>query len=372
MILRLCLILAILLGASCASAREVTDLAGRKVVVPDRVERIVLTEGRLLPVFGILDRTDPVGRIVGMMGDFRRLDPTGFAVWRERFPKLDAIPTVGQATGQTFSAEAAIALAPDVAVMGLGGGHGPSAKETEIIRQLDAAGIAVVFVDFRVDPLVNTPRSIKVLGEVMGREAEAAAFNAFYAEQLALVDAGLKGLEKPPAVFIESRVGLTDGCCETIGATMLGRFVTRAGGRNMGSDLVPGASGDVSIEYLLSHQPDYYLGTAVGSTPAAPGQGGKRILLGPRVGRDAAMASLRAALGRPGIAELTAVRAHRAMGLWHHFYNLPFNVAAVQAIAVWLHPDRFPGLDPQATLATMFARFQPVPLDGLYWIVDTP
>ncbi len=372
MIIRLGLILAILLGASCASAREVTDLAGRKVAVPDRVERIVLTEGRLFPVFGILDRDDPSRRIVGMMGDFKRLDPTGFAIWRDRFPKLDQIPAVGQSTGQTFSAEAAIALAPDVAVMGLGGGHGPSAKEVEIVRQLETAGIAVVFIDFRVDPLVNTPRSIKLLGEVMGRQAEAEAFNAYYAEQLALVDAGLRGLETPPLVFIESRVGLTEGCCETMGAAMLGRFVTRAGGRNMGADLVPGASGDVSVEYLLSHQPDYYLGTAVGSTPAPAGQATARILLGPRVDAAAARASLRKALARPGIADLTAVREHRAMGMWHHFYNSAFNVAALQAVAVWLHPERFPGLDPQATLATMFQRFQPVDLGGAYWIADKP
>jgi iron complex transport system substrate-binding protein len=40
----------------------------------------------------------------------------------------------------------------------------------------------------------------------------------------------------------------------------------------------------------------------------------------------------------------------------------------VQAMAKWLHPQRFADLDPEATLRTAYARFQPVPLNGTYWI----
>jgi len=42
-------------------------------------------------------------------------------------------------------------------------------------------------------------------------------------------------------------------------------------------------------------------------------------------------------------------------------------VVAVQAFARWLHPERFAKLDPNATLATLYQRFQPVPLTGTYW-----
>ena len=45
----------------------------------------------------------------------------------------------------------------------------------------------------------------------------------------------------------------------------------------------------------------------------------------------------------------------------------PLNVAAVQAIAKWLHPDLFADLDPEATLRTLYERFQAVPLSGVYW-----
>ena len=62
-----------------------------------------------------------------------------------------------------------------------------------------------------------------------------------------------------------------------------------------------------------------------------------------------------------------AVKEGRAFAVWHHFYNSPFNVAAVQAFAKWMHPELFADLDPHATLQTFYTRFQPIPLNGVYW-----
>jgi len=31
-------------------------------------------------------------------------------------------------------------------------------------------------------------------------------------------------------------------------------------------------------------------------------------------------------------------------------------------------PERFADLDPMQTLRTLYARFQPVPLSGVYWV----
>ncbi len=42
-------------------------------------------------------------------------------------------------------------------------------------------------------------------------------------------------------------------------------------------------------------------------------------------------------------------------------------VVAVQVLAQWLHPDHFADLDPAATLREMTTRFQPLPLDGVFW-----
>jgi iron complex transport system substrate-binding protein len=81
-----------------------------------------------------------------------------------------------------------------------------------------------------------------------------------------------------------------------------------------------------------------------------------------------ARTSLARALARPGLETLPAARDGRAYGIWHHFYNSPLNVYAVQVLAKWFHPNAFDDLDPDATLREMFERFQPVPLDGVYAI----
>ena len=64
---------------------------------------------------------------------------------------------------------------------------------------------------------------------------------------------------------------------------------------------------------------------------------------------------------------LQAVQQGRAYAIWHHYYNSPFNVVAVQVMAKWLYPELFADLDPQATLKALYARHQPIPLQGVYW-----
>ena len=77
---------------------------------------------------------------------------------------------------------------------------------------------------------------------------------------------------------------------------------------------------------------------------------------------------MRAVLNRPGIGDLKAVTSGLAHALWHHYYNSPLNVVAVQVLATWFHPELFPDLDPVASLDTVHRRFLPGPVSGVYWI----
>ncbi len=362
----------LLCAAAPAGADEtvtVTDLAGRQVTLTVPVKTMILGEGRFLPTLAILDPSDPTKRIAGMMGDFERFDPAGFAQYAKKFPGLKTVPQIGHASAESFSLEKSISVRPDVAVFGLGSGHGPGARHKAIIDNLKAAGVPVVVVDFRFEPIKNTPKSLALLGKIMGREAEAKAFNDFYTAELARVADGLSGLTETgrPKVFIEIHVGGRDDCCATMSQGMMGRFIDWAGGRNIATDKVPGAYGLLSMEYLLVSQPDVYMGTAIGAAGVKYPKPG-RIVLGPRADAAQARTTLAQAVARPGFSELSAVKAGRAHAIWHNFYNTPMNVAAVQAMAKWLHPDRFKDLDPRATLQTLFDRFQPVPLEGAYWV----
>ena len=347
----------------------VTDLAGRSVTLPAKVERILLGDGRLLPALGVFERDDVARRLVGMMGDYETLDAAGYAQWRGRFPQLDKVPRVGRNNAGSFSDERAIALRPQVAILGLAGGPGPSKNDRETLARLEAAGVAVVFVDFRHDPLKNTPRSMELLGAVLGKRQEAEAFNTFWRAQLERVASRLRTLPagtRHPSVFLENRVGLADDCCATM-VGLVGVLLDAAGADNVARGRIPGEHGTLNPEFLIATQPRLYIGTGIGSL-ATSDKSPLRIVLGADATPEAARASLVRATQRRGIAQLQAVQQPgRAHAIWHHYYNSPFNVVAVQVFAKWLHPELFADLDPRTTLQTMFTQFQPIPLTGVYW-----
>lgn len=101
-----CLLAGITLMTSFAAwSVTVTDVAGRTVQVPDKVNRILLGEGRLFHAIALLEGNKPLARIVGWQGDFRKLDPQSYAVYKAKFPEIDKIPLIGNTSAESVSAE---------------------------------------------------------------------------------------------------------------------------------------------------------------------------------------------------------------------------------------------------------------------------
>ncbi len=353
---------------SLATNIQFEDLAGRTITLKQPAQKVILGEGRFLPAMGVVFPEDPLAPVIAMLGNYKRIDPGSYAQYEKLFPKINQIPTIGLQSANSFSVEQAIDLQPDVAIFGLGGQHGPGARNKRIVEQLEAAGITVVFIDFRIKPLEHTVKSIQVLGKLFAKEQQAKQFNEFYQAQLALVSDRLKNRQfTRQNVFIHSRVGLSDQCCETMSHGMMGKFIAFAGGTNIAEPLLPGVAGVLNFEYLLAEQPDIYIATAVGSIQAAK-KAPNRIVLGAGVETNIARSSLIHAAQVTGVDELEAVQNKQAYAIWHHFYNTPFNVAAVQQMAKWFHPKLFADLKPQQTLQTLYQDYSPIPLDGVYWV----
>ena len=359
--------------AQAGETITLTDVSGREVTVEVPVRHMILGEGRFLPSLGILDPENPVRWVAGMMGEFKNLDPATFAQYQARFPEIDDIPLVGRSGEATFSVEKAITVEPDVAIFGINSGHGPGSDSHEVLRQFGAAHIPVVMIDFRNKPFENTPKSIRILGKLMGKEDQAEAFVKFYEDNLAKVKSGLEGITDKPKVFLESRVGLHGSCCEAMGNQMIGKFVELAGAENIFAGRIPGVISQISVEQLLVDQPDIFVATAIGGATMTAEQNAGRIILGTYANAEMSRASLVKSMERTGLPHLDAVKTDRVYAVWHHFYNTPMNITALQAMAKWFHPEQFADLDPNATLAEFFDRFQPVALDGVYWIgLDQP
>ncbi|MDF2395860.1 ABC transporter substrate-binding protein [Pseudomonas sp. 3MA1] len=349
-----------LLWAATASAATLTDLAGRQVQVPDKVEHILLGEGRMIYSLSLLEGQNPFARLAGWQGDFRGLDVQGYEAYHKAFPKADKVPLVGGTSAETFSVEKALAVHPDLAIMALSGGHGPS-PDSEAVKQLEAAGVAVLFVDFSDHPLRNTVPSMRLLGQALGREQQAEAFIAFYQQSLARVSETLAKAAplKQPTIFIDMLAGLQD-CCGSPGTGNFGEMIKLAGGRNIADGRIPGPIGVLNVEYILSSDPDVYVATGV----FAAGQGG--VTLGYSATLQQARDSLRQAAQRPPLNELRAVREGNVHGLWHIFYDSPEHLIAVQALAKWLHPELFKDLDPDQTRRELYQRFMPIPASGVF------
>jgi len=336
------------------------DITGQRIVLAAPAQRIVLAEGRQIVALATI-HPDPVSVLAAWQGDLRRSDRTTYALYRTKFPAIDAVPVLGSGGETTFSVERAIAARPDVAVLGLG--FAPGGHASEIARQLQAAGIAVVFTDFFVDPFAHTLPSLRILGHVLGRDAQAEAFAAFYTAHMDRIAARLKTRRTPaPTVLVEAHAGMGE-CCFAPGRKNLGDYIAFAGGDSISAARVPGPTGQLSLEYIVSRDPQVYIATGGSHLEATGG-----LVIGP--GYDAATirARLAALAARPGIAAIRAVREHRVHGLFHNLIATPLNIVAVEALAKWINPDLFGDLDPQATAAELNARFLAVPMQGIYLI----
>lgn len=341
-----------------ASALQVTDVLGRKVSMDKAPQRVVLGEGRLFFALALLDRDNPFQRVVGWQNDMRLLDPHTYEVYAKQYSQIAKLPLIGQASEQSVSAEQILALKPDLAIFSIAG-EGPT-QHSPVADLLAKAGVPVLFIDFRVQPIRNTRISLEALGTLLGREAEAQEFLGVYDRHLQRVTERVAGLadSERPKVFLELLPGVWQAPGHTTGKSGLGSVVNAVGGHNIAADAVPGALGDVSVEYVLERDPDVYIATG----NRAPG-----VLLGAGVSADTARQSLARITARPEFAPLRPIQQGQAHALWHDFYNSPFNILAIEAMARWIHPERFKDVDPQATMAEINQLLK-VDLDGQYWI----
>lgn len=355
---------ATLMGSISSWAATVTDIAGRSVEIPAKVDRILLGEGRLFYAVSLLEGKKPFDRIVGWQGDFRKLDPQTYSVYQAKFPEIDKIPLIGNTTADSVSPEKVLTLNPDVAIFGLSG-HGPG-RDSQLVKQLEKAGVPVVFVDFRTSPLKNTLPSMRLLGKVLHREQQAENYINFYQDNVRLVTDVTSKIpdNQKPSVFIELKAATSDDCCGTAGNGNMGDFIDLAGGNNIAKGLLPGALGQINLEKVLSANPDVY----IASGAKAPDAKDPGIELGAKVTEQQARDSLNSAMQRTGISTLKAVQDGNSHAIWHSYYNSPYNVLAVQAFAKWIYPEKFASLDPKKTMDSMYQHFLAVDPSGTYWV----
>ena len=353
-------------AAEADTARtEVTDLLGRKVKVHLPVRRVILGEGRQLYLVAALDVQNPIERIVGWRKDLIQSDPDTYNAYLRTFPGIAKIPTFGGFEDGTFDIEQAISQRPDVIILNIEAQH--ATEDARYIEKLDALGIPVVYVDFRNNPMQNTEPTMRLFGQLFGKEQRAEAFIDFRNRQIHRVTDVIEKNHPPrPSVFIERIGGYTDDCCLSFGNENFGLFVEMAGGNNIARRIIPTTFGQLNPEQVIVANPAHVVITTANWEAFAPG--GHWVGVGPGADMTLARKKLAWYTQRPAYAGIKAQDNQAFHAIWHQFYNSPYQFVAIQQLAKWFHPELFADLDPEASFRELHERFLPVPYESGYFV----
>jgi iron complex transport system substrate-binding protein len=347
-----------LASATMAAPTTVTDLLGRKVQVNLPVQRVILGEGRQLYLLAALDTQNPIERIVGWRKDLIQSDPDTYNAYLRKFPGIASIPTFGGFEDGTFDIEQAISQRPDVIILNIEAQH--ATEDARYIEKLGALGIPVVYVDFRNQPMTNTEPTMRLFGQLFGKEQRAEDFIAFRNQQIRRVTDVIAAQQPArPTVFIERIGGYTDDCCLSFGNENFGLFVEMAGGNNIAKGIIPTTFGQLNPEQVIVANPDQVVVTSANWEAFAPG--GHWVGVGPGADMAQARRKLSWYTQRPAYAGIKAQHTQAFHAIWHQFYNSPYQFVAIQQLAKWFHPDLFADLDPEASFRELHERFLPVP-----------
>lgn len=343
-----------------ALAAEITDVTGRKIELDLPAKRVLVGEARQIHVIAALRGDQTFDNIVGWRDDLLKKDPDSYTAYVKRFPQIEKLPRFGYLPQGDFSLETAITLSPDVITLNLE--TEKTAKESGFEEKAAAAGIKIVYLDFRIDPDKNSEASIEILGKLFGAEGRAREFIAYRRAEIARVTDRITGVKdlKRPNVFIERSPGISgeNNCCRTFGPANFGAMVDLAGGHNIADGIIKTTFGDLNPEQLVVADPDHVIVT--GSNWAAESDINQFVPLG--LGADMALSRERLAglMTRTPFPELKAVKQGNVHAVWHQFYGAPYEFLPIQQFAKWFHPDLFADLDPEKNFEEFYRKFLPV------------
>jgi iron complex transport system substrate-binding protein len=265
-------------------AAQVRDDLGQEVSLANPPRRIVSLYGGLTEVLVALGLA---GNVVGhIQGD----------------SSLTNIPMVG--THLQPNVEMILALKPDLVV------QGGVPKGMPALRRLEAEGVPVAV--FAAHDFPGLFSLIRRLGELTGREKEAASLNRSLEEHLAETARRLKGL---PAVRVFFEVRYPNLLAAGRGS-MVNDLITRAGGVNVVES--PQSLASFGLEALLQADPEAYI-IQQGPMNKSPGD----------------------IYSRPNFQELRAVKNRRVLVVEEGLFSRPGprSAEAVEQLARFLHPE---------------------------------
>jgi iron complex transport system substrate-binding protein len=338
-----------------------TDITGKQVSVNVPVDSMVIqysgSGGPFYTLFA-LEGKDGVKKIAAMDSglEINRND-----IWKkflEAVPELDKVPKVGE--GKDLNVEAVISLRPDVLVVPKDSYKGA----VEIYNKVEEAGVPVVVMDYHAETLENHEKSIKLMGQLLGREEKASELFNDYKAQMDVVSSRLSKITgAKPRVYVECAGKSADEVYNTYSNYMWGALVTNCRGDNIADGAIE-TYGPISQEVILKKDPEVIIYTG-SYWPKEP----KSFRLGFASTEESARESLAPYLQREGWQDLTAMKNNQVYGVYHGLSRDIIDFAAFQIVAKAIYPEEFKDVNPEENLRAFFKKYLPVELSGV-WTVE--
>lgn len=322
-----------------AYPRIIVDSSGQEVTIYKPLERIVVFNSETVETVRSLKAQD---KIIGV-GRYTLEDPT-------YFPELSSLPGVGSVW--TPDIEAVLELHPDAVFV-----YGTFMKSSvdEIQEALEAADPNLVVV--RVDCYIpeSYEEEVRILGDVLDREEEAAEFLEFYRGAIGPIETIVSVLDESdkPAIYFESWV---DFRTATQGAAWHDKLVM-AGGENVFGDLALSYT-DIDPESVIERNPEIVVKLC---------GAGSRNFGGYGEDDPSQLEGLREeVVSRPGWGTLDAVKNDRVYILSNDILGGARHFIGIAYLAKLFHPELFADLDPAAVHREYLSRFQGLDFRGVY------
>ncbi|MDD3845002.1 MAG: ABC transporter substrate-binding protein [Syntrophorhabdaceae bacterium] len=240
------LVLAALLPTTQLNARELTDIFGGKVVVPDHIRKAYATSP---PATYMLYAIDPAV-LAGLNTPVRK--------WEKRYlrKQIQRLPVLGGWYGQGYVPNIEMVLKVNPQIIIVPSLH--SAIDERTNHTLKDVPIPAVSV--KMDTLASYPDAFTTLGEALGRQRRAKKLSVYArktAAQIARIVDTLPSDRRVSVYYAEGEDGLSTEC----GASMHVELIELAGGLNVHRCASKTGYGmeKVSLEQVLLYNPDVIL-----------------------------------------------------------------------------------------------------------------
>ncbi len=330
-----------------------TDVLGRRVTVKRAPQRLIA--GDYLANYLIVGGEAALSRTVAVAADHWETARLGeYQVFTSAFPAIQSLPSVGGYHDNLIDAEKILSLKPDVLLLSIG----KFKDNSQRIPLLEAAGIAVLVIDYHAMSLENHALSTRLIGRLTGTEDRGEALVADMTTGLAEVDRRIAALPAEklgrPTYMELGNLGVS-AIGNSYNRTVLwGAMLERVKAGNIAaSNSAPW--GPLTREFVIASNPEVII---IGGSLWQKGAS-DQMLMGLTVKEADAREQLAAFVRRPGWEKLSAVRNHRIHAVDHGSLRSIIDWHFTAYLAKACYPEAFADLDPVRALADAYRKYVP-------------